>query len=302
MRACANCGASIADDQRYCLECGGRQVQARSEFLNRFTPAALGPGAASVGVQAGPPSSGRSTNATTVAGVGVLLLAMGVGVLIGRAGAGKTSATPPAQVISVASSGAGTGAAAGAGTSAAGTGASGATGAAGSATASEIPEDWPAGKSAYAVQLQTLSTSAAQAGEVATAKSAALGKGATAVGILLSSNFTSLPADEYVVYSGDYSSEAQAKHALDSLKAKFPAASVIHVSGDSASSSAAAGGSSSSKASGGGSSGSSPAGGGAAKTGGGAGKSSPAPSSGSSSSGQSYEQKSRNLPNVVVTG
>ncbi|HSZ70315.1 MAG TPA: zinc ribbon domain-containing protein [Solirubrobacteraceae bacterium] len=299
MRACANCGASIADDQRYCLECGGRQVQARSEFLNRFTPAAVGPAAAPAGIQAAPPASGRSMNATTVAGVGVLLLAMGVGVLIGRAGAGKTSATPPAQVISVASAGADSGAGAGAGTSAAGTGASGA---AGSATASEIPEDWPAGKSAYAVQLQTFSTSAAQASEVAAAKSAALGKGATAVGILLSSNFTSLPADQYVVYSGDYSSEASAKHALGSLKAKFPAASVIHVSGDSASSSAAAGGASSSKSAGGGSSGSSPAGGGGLKPGGGAGRSSPAPSSGSSSSGQSYEQKSRNLPNVVVTG
>jgi hypothetical protein len=41
-----------------------------------------------------------------IAGVGVLLLSMGVGVLIGRAGSNGTgkAATPPAQVISVASS------------------------------------------------------------------------------------------------------------------------------------------------------------------------------------------------------
>ena len=97
MQACAYCGASLADDQRYCLECGGRQVQARSQFLDRFTPAALGPDERTV-----PAVSGRSSSATAVAGVGVLLLAMGVGVLIGRASGGKT-VTEPAQVISVAS-------------------------------------------------------------------------------------------------------------------------------------------------------------------------------------------------------
>jgi hypothetical protein len=101
MKACAYCGASLADDQRYCLECGGRQVQARSQFLSRFTPATVsGPAPSSGGVSGG----GRSTGATAVAGVGVLLLAMGVGVLIGRAGGGK-AATTPAQVISVATPG-----------------------------------------------------------------------------------------------------------------------------------------------------------------------------------------------------
>ncbi len=109
MKACAYCGASLADDQRYCLECGGRQVQARSQFLSRFTPATVsgpapsgGGGAAAGGGAAG---GGRFSGATAVAGVGVLLLAMGVGVLIGRAGAGKTTTTP-AQVISVATPGA----------------------------------------------------------------------------------------------------------------------------------------------------------------------------------------------------
>jgi hypothetical protein len=100
MKACAHCGASLADDQRYCLECGGRQVQARSQFLDRFTPAAVSdPAHPSSGVAAG---GGRSSGATAVAGVGVLLLAMGVGVLIGRASGGK-AVTEPAQVISVAS-------------------------------------------------------------------------------------------------------------------------------------------------------------------------------------------------------
>lgn len=102
MKACANCGVPLADDQRYCLECGGRQVQARSQFLDRFTPAAVGPG---VQAAAPAPTGGRSPNVTALAGIGVLLLAMGVGVLIGRASGAKTT-TAPAQVISVSSPGA----------------------------------------------------------------------------------------------------------------------------------------------------------------------------------------------------
>ena len=105
MQTCAHCGASLADDQRYCLECGGRQVQARSQFLEGFTPAAVSdPAPPSSGPVAGG-GGGRSSGATAVAGVGVLLLAMGVGVLIGRASGGKT-VTEPAQVISVAAPGA----------------------------------------------------------------------------------------------------------------------------------------------------------------------------------------------------
>ncbi len=119
MKACANCGVSLADDQRYCLECGTREVQARSQFLERFTPAAVGP-QPSASVPLGP--GGRSANTTALAGIGVLLLAMGVGVLIGRASNSSTSAPP--QVISVASPAVSSGAApTGAGTEATGTGA-----------------------------------------------------------------------------------------------------------------------------------------------------------------------------------
>ncbi len=49
----------------------------------------------------------RGNTVTVIAGVGVLLLAMGVGVLIGRAGNSKPAAAP-AQVISVAQPGAST--------------------------------------------------------------------------------------------------------------------------------------------------------------------------------------------------
>lgn len=279
MKACANCGVSLADDQRYCLECGTRQVQARSQFLERFTPAAVGPQASA---SAPLPQGGRSANATALAGIGVLLLAMGVGVLIGRASGSSGTASPP-QVISVDSPAAASGVAP--------TGASvgepsGTPGATGSTT---IREDWPAGKSGYAVQLQTFSASTAQSSEVTTAKTSAQGKGATGVGVLLSSNFTSLPADQYVVYSGDYSSEAQAKQALTKLKPKFSSAAVIHVTGASASGSANPSSSPSSSSSNGS----------AAKTG----SSGTGKGSGSSSGGgHNAEQKSLSLPNVVTTG
>jgi hypothetical protein len=58
------------------------------------------------------PSSGRNNSLALIAGVGVLLLAMGVGVLIGRADS-PAAKIPPAQVISL---GAAAGGAAGAAT------------------------------------------------------------------------------------------------------------------------------------------------------------------------------------------
>jgi hypothetical protein len=290
MKACAHCGVPVADDQRYCLECGGRQMHARSQFLDRFTPATVLAAPAGVpGEQAQQrPAAGRSSSVTILASVGVLLLAMGVGILIGRAGAPKTSAAAPPQVISVSSPGAGT---AGATT----------TGGAASTEAGAFPEDWPAGKSGYAVQLQTLPAASAQASEVTAAKTAALAKGASGVGVLLSSNFHSLPSGQYVIYSGDYPGEAQAKQALGPLKAKFPAAAVIHVTEGSASSSSAGSSSSSGGSSSTGSSKGTGSGSGSS-TGGGKSGSQPSTASPKSNSGQSFEQKSRNLPNVVSTG
>jgi hypothetical protein len=46
-----------------------------------------------------------SANTTLIAGIGTLLLALGVGVLIGRTGNGTSAKAPPAQVITVAGGG-----------------------------------------------------------------------------------------------------------------------------------------------------------------------------------------------------
>ncbi len=140
---CVQCSAPLADDQRYCLQCGEprphvsgplsakpateKPPQAPSFFSDYplasppasplasppASPLASPPASSPAlpGIPGAPPS-GRNNSLALIAGVGVLLLAMGVGVLIGRAGAGSAKA-PPAQVISL---GATTGGTAGAAT------------------------------------------------------------------------------------------------------------------------------------------------------------------------------------------
>jgi hypothetical protein len=108
---CAQCSAPLADDQRYCLQCGEPAPHVSGPLSVKpasAKPTPLSPPRAPVAT----PSSARNNSLALLAGVGVLLLAMGVGVLIGRAGAGSAKA-PPAQVISL---GAAAGGAAGAAT------------------------------------------------------------------------------------------------------------------------------------------------------------------------------------------
>jgi hypothetical protein len=131
---CAQCAAPLAPDQRYCLQCGaprphlsgpisgGRpggppphvaaSPQTATSPGGPQTPppgVAGGPPAGQSGVPLAPPPQPASRSNNTLAllaGVGVLLLAMGVGVLIGRASSGSAK-VPPAQVISVGGSAAG---------------------------------------------------------------------------------------------------------------------------------------------------------------------------------------------------
>jgi len=230
-------------------------------------PAGQAPPAAPPTPPAGPAGLRANNTLTVIAGVGVLLLAMGVGVLIGRSGASKQSA-PAAQVISVASGAA--------------------TGTSGAAEAS-FSGEWPSGTSGYTVQLQTLPATGTALSAVAAAKAAASAKGAKAVGALKSDEFSSLTAGSFVIYSGVYHNRAEAEKALGALKKSFPSAAVIHVSNSGSSAGAPGGGGSSS---GGGGVGSSPT--------------KPAPPSVleglKGAKGKSYEEKSKNLPDVVETG
>lgn len=272
---CGNCGAPLAPDQRYCLQCGERRMGMSSVL--RSGPA-TGPDPAAALVPASglqPPPPPRSNTQTIIAGVGVLLVAMGVGVLIGRSSVSRSSGGP-AQVISVANNPGGV-----------------ATSPANTPAASEASfvSDWPSGTSGYTVQLQTLPTSS-PVSAVEHAKSAAGSKGAKSVGALKSDEFSGLPAGSYIIYAGVYHKSAEAERALAALKSKFPGAKLTHLvaNGSSGSSSAEE------KAEE------------AKEAGKGVGQSlsSPAPPSSvealKSVKGKSFEEKSKNLPNVVSTG
>lgn len=106
--ACGSCGAPLAGDQRYCLECGARRGDPRLPFMD----AVVLMDAVKQPPQAPPPAkkkrggNGISPNAALIAGIGVLLLALGIGVLIGRSGhqeVAQTAAAP--QVVTVRSGG-----------------------------------------------------------------------------------------------------------------------------------------------------------------------------------------------------
>jgi hypothetical protein len=205
----------------------------------------------------------RNNTLTVIAGVGVLLLAMGVGVLIGRAGASKQGSVPT-QVITMAPA-----------TSTSTTAGS---------TEAAFSGDWPSGTSGYTVQLQTLPQSGTAVSAVEAAKSAASAKGAKAVGALKSEEFSSLTAGSYVIYSGVDHKKPEAEKALSALKKSFPGAKVIKVSN-------AESGSSTSEP--------------PTTSPGGVGESEnkPAPPSALSKlkggGGKSYEEKSKELPDVV---
>jgi hypothetical protein len=101
---CPSCGTAVAADQRYCLHCGQRCGEPRLPFMNAvtFMDAMKRPKVAASTPPAKPKRRGVSPNAALIAGVGTLILAMGVGVLIGRSGDHSTTATPAAaQIIKV---------------------------------------------------------------------------------------------------------------------------------------------------------------------------------------------------------
>ena len=263
---CSSCGSAIAPDQRYCLECGERLAPISGFLLGRR------PDGSSESPPAAPPDAppppdtkpSRSNVLGVLGGVGVLLLAMGVGVLIGRAGNSKP-APAKEQVITEQAPAASTGT----------------TGAEASFTS-----DWPTSRSGYTVQLSTLPSSSTPA-VVSAAKAAATAKGAPAVGALESGEFASLPAGQYVIYSGVYHTSAAARKALAGVHGKFAAAKVIHVTASGSGGRASSGSS----------------GGSAPKVN--SSLSHPAPPSVLKTlkgNGKSYVEASKNLPDVVETG
>ncbi len=231
---CANCGARLARDQRYCLQCGTRRTGMATLLSEARDPR---PGAAAplagptpLGPPPPPLDSPWRLDAGLLAGVGCLLLALLVGVLIGRSGSG--GGTPRAAAPQVVTVGGATPA--------------GATGTTDAAFAS----DWPAGKRGFTVQLQSLPKKGTEAGAVAAAKSAAAAKGAPAVGALDSDAYGTLDPGRYVIFSGSYANRKAAKAALAKVKTRFPQATVVEVAGQAQKQASSDGGGSTSRAGG----------------------------------------------------
>lgn len=106
---CPHCGTPLALDQRYCLECGAPRTYLSGMLLERLqTPPTQTPPVPPPAQSSSSQGWQRGSALTLIASIGVLLLAMGVGVLIGRSGGSSSAAAPP-QVITV--GGAATGAA-----------------------------------------------------------------------------------------------------------------------------------------------------------------------------------------------
>jgi hypothetical protein len=108
--SCPNCGARMAADQRYCLNCGHRRGEPRLPFMDAvvFMESMGSPGGSSAAPPP-PPNEPKSSNrmnanAALIAGVATLVLAIGVGFLIGRSGhdnSNNAAAQAPIKVIEV---------------------------------------------------------------------------------------------------------------------------------------------------------------------------------------------------------
>lgn len=98
---CSSCKAYLAADQRYCLHCGVRCGEPRLPFMDAvtFMDAMRATPEAAIPAPAKRPKRRLSPNAALIATIGTLLLAMGVGVLIGRSGNGSTPAPQAAAPI-----------------------------------------------------------------------------------------------------------------------------------------------------------------------------------------------------------
>jgi len=221
---CAGCGAPLASDQRYCLECGRRRATARVPYAELLAGRAAEDVLAAPGGTDAPKPPRRSGLALlgTAGPVGAAVL-LGLGILIGvlvgddEAPRPQVVATPAPQKAPVINVNAG--------------------GTATDSAATELTSDWPEGKNGFTVQLQTLPKDTADVAAVDQAKSEVQGKGAADVGALDSDQYASLEPGEYVVYSGVFTGKGakkKAKAALGKLKKDFSRAKVIEVKSDDA--------------------------------------------------------------------
>ncbi|CAB4919763.1 unannotated protein [freshwater metagenome] len=105
---CTACGSPLAADQRYCLNCGIRRADTRLAFRDILAAkAAAGAAQPPAGGAASGADAGDSRWGTfaALAGLCALLIALGIGILIGNTGKESVS-TPAPQVVTVTGGGA----------------------------------------------------------------------------------------------------------------------------------------------------------------------------------------------------
>lgn len=215
---CPSCGAPLASDQRYCLECGYRRAASRVPYAELLTGRDAGDVLPTADAPAPPPEDKPRFSPQLIAGItgGAAALLLGLGMLVGFFFGGGNDPAPVAQpvaqkapVINITNTGGG-----------------------GETAEAEFTEDWPAGESGWTVQLETLSKSDSDVAAVDAAKSDAESKGASDVGALDSDGYTTLKPGNYVVYSGVFTgkgAKGKAQSALKKLKKDFPDAKVVEV-------------------------------------------------------------------------
>jgi hypothetical protein len=167
---CTNCHSQLAPDQRYCVNCGERRGRARFDVAALARPALA---ASAATESAGSPFDRgrrfRVTNGTTlVAFVATLLVAVGLGVLIGHdssspAGAPVAASTQPVNVT-VNGGGSSVGATSAGGTSSTSSASSGSTAGSGGTGSAKSSAKSPAPPSAATQQKASVATNKALGG------------------------------------------------------------------------------------------------------------------------------------------
>jgi hypothetical protein len=215
-QACASCGAALAPDQRYCLNCGTRRGEPRVAPLGAASADSVERTVAEA--PARPPS--EVSPLAAVIGIALLGGMLLIGVLIGR---GADNDPQPAPVVEVG----------GAATTTPAPGVGGE-----SEAVTEVTSEWPEGTDGFTLQLSTLPKDGTSAAAVEDAKQRAIEDGAIDAAVLDSDQYASLPPGNYVIYSGVYTDRRSAEVALKGLRGSFPSAAVVEVADEEAGGSA----------------------------------------------------------------
>jgi len=227
---CEQCEAPVDANQRYCVVCGTHRrhvYDPAARFLADATSRSRSASRAGRGAGAGS-SKRRSPGLGLALALALIPVAVAVGALVANRGNDSNSKLLAAlraekpTVVNVGGAGTATGAAT----------AASAAGGGGTATpAARVTSRFALGQG-YAVELETVPSAGATETSVAATESHARTRGAPGVGLLSQADFKITPAPpsgDYVIYSGQYHTSAQATAALAKLEHAFAGAKVIAV-------------------------------------------------------------------------